>query len=168
MNVVHFTIFNSIIPNKYYRLYKNQSVNLSQAFCAIHLNTDGSAKRELDKSEYIITKSGKSIKFVNDKIATPIYCYFYIDYPEDKVKKIIMRAEDYNMDEKTIDKFNAIGYTSFQMPIGNIPVYCTNCKHFRLDDEEIPYCPYEEKECDIRDCEDSRPLRERPMYEERE
>ncbi|MDF2885567.1 MAG: hypothetical protein K0R54_6141 [Clostridiaceae bacterium] len=45
-------------------------------------------------------------------------------------------------------------------------VYCTNCRHFRLDDEEIPYCPYEEKECDIRDCEDSRPFSERPMYEE--
>ena len=49
----------------------------------------------------------------------------------------------------------------------NSYVYCTDCKHFRLDDEEIPYCPYEEKECDIRDCEDSRPFKERPMYEKR-
>ena len=46
-------------------------------------------------------------------------------------------------------------------------VYCTNCKHFRLDDEEIPYCPYEEKECDIYNCEDSKPYSQRPMYEER-
>src|SRR5574344_750281 len=75
------------------------------------------------------------------------------DVSEDKIKKII-------------DKFNAIGCTSFQMPTGDIHVYCTNCKHFRLDDELIPYCPYEEKECDIRNCEDGRPFRERPMYEE--
>lgn len=68
--------------------------------------------------------------------------------------------------ESIIDKFNEIGYTSFQISAGDIHVYCTNCKHFRLDDESIPYCPYEEKECDIRDCEDSRPFRERPMYEE--
>jgi hypothetical protein len=68
--------------------------------------------------------------------------------------------------ESIIDKFNEIGCTSFQISAGDIPVYCSNCKHFRLDDESIPYCPYEEKECDIRDCEDSRPFRERPMYEE--
>ena len=132
----------------------------------MEISTDGSAKRELDKSEYIITKSGKSVKFINDKIATPVHCYFYINYPDDKVKKFAMRVEDYCIDEKIIDKFNVIGCTSFQIPTGDIPVYCTHCKHFRLDDEEIPYCPYEEKECDIRNCEDGRPFRERPMYEE--
>jgi nicotinic acid phosphoribosyltransferase len=45
-------------------------------------------------------------------------------------------------------------------------VYCTHCKHFRLDDEAIPYCPFEGK-CDINDCENSRPFSERPLYEER-
>jgi hypothetical protein len=45
-------------------------------------------------------------------------------------------------------------------------VYCTRCKWFRLDDEEIPYCPYEE-ECNIWDCEDSKPYRERPKYQYR-
>ena len=29
-------------------------------------------------------------------------------------------------------------------------VYCTNCRHFRLDDEYTPYCPFEDK-CDIND-----------------
>jgi hypothetical protein len=67
--------------------------------------------------------------------------------------------------ENLIDKINAIP-EQYLVPVGDIPVYCSNCKHFRLDDESIPYCPYEEKECDIRDCEDSRPFRERPMYEE--
>ena len=43
-------------------------------------------------------------------------------------------------------------------------VYCTNCKHFRLDDEDTPYCPFED-ECDIWDCEDSRRFAERPCYE---
>lgn len=43
-------------------------------------------------------------------------------------------------------------------------VYCTHCNNFRLCDEGIPYCPFEDK-CDIKDCEDSRPFRERPMYE---
>jgi hypothetical protein len=46
-------------------------------------------------------------------------------------------------------------------------VYCTKCKWFRLDDEEIPYCFFE-NECDIWDCEDSKPFRERPKYESRE
>lgn len=47
----------------------------------------------------------------------------------------------------------------------NTHVYCTNCIHFRLDDKEIPYCPFEDK-CDINDCEDSRPFNERLYYEE--
>lgn len=50
--------------------------------------------------------------------------------------------------------------------IKDIHVYCTHCKHFRLDDEEIPYCPLEDR-CDINNCEDSRPYGERPFYEER-
>lgn len=46
----------------------------------------------------------------------------------------------------------------------NTHVYCTHCKWFRLDDEYIPYCPFE-NECDIYDCEDSRQFRDRPHYE---
>ncbi|CAB1251615.1 protein of unknown function [Ruminococcaceae bacterium BL-6] len=42
-------------------------------------------------------------------------------------------------------------------------VYCTHCKNFRIDDEDKPYCPYED-ECDIWDCEDSRRYAERPKY----
>ena len=46
-------------------------------------------------------------------------------------------------------------------------VYCTNCRHFYIDEEDfIPKCKHKE-ECDIRDCEDSRSLEERPCYEER-
>ena len=46
-------------------------------------------------------------------------------------------------------------------------VYCTDCRHFYIDEKDfIPKCKYEE-ECDIRDCEDSRSLEERPCYEER-
>lgn len=44
-------------------------------------------------------------------------------------------------------------------------VYCTLCKHFRCDDEYKPYCAFE-NECDIWDCEDSKPYYLRPMYKE--
>lgn len=43
-------------------------------------------------------------------------------------------------------------------------VYCTHCKYFRVDDEEKPYCPFEDK-CDIWDCEDSKDINLRPYYE---
>ena len=46
-------------------------------------------------------------------------------------------------------------------------VYCTNCKWFRIDDEDIPYCPFENT-CDIGNCEDSMSFADRPRYEERE
>lgn len=46
-------------------------------------------------------------------------------------------------------------------------VYCTNCKWFRIDDEDIPYCPFEDT-CDIGNCEDSMSFADRPRYEERE
>ena len=46
-------------------------------------------------------------------------------------------------------------------------VYCTNCKWFRIDDEDIPYCPFENI-CDIGNCEDSTPYKYRPHYEEKE
>ena len=45
-------------------------------------------------------------------------------------------------------------------------VYYTNCRYFRLCDENLPYCMYENK-CNINDCEDSKPLKERPYYEPR-
>ena len=45
----------------------------------------------------------------------------------------------------------------------NIHVYCVDCKHFHIIDKDIPYCLFEH-ECDIRDCEDSRTLLERPHY----
>ena len=44
-------------------------------------------------------------------------------------------------------------------------VYCTDCIHFRLCDEGIPYCINEDK-CDIENCEDSMSLEYRPFYEE--
>ena len=46
----------------------------------------------------------------------------------------------------------------------NTHVYCTHCAYFRLDEEEIPYCFFE-NECNLDDCEDSRPYEERPKYE---
>lgn len=49
----------------------------------------------------------------------------------------------------------------------NTHVYCTNCFNFRLDNEELPYCYFENK-CDINDFEDSRPFKERPYYEKLE
>ena len=48
----------------------------------------------------------------------------------------------------------------------NEHVYCTNCIHFRLDDELLPYCMYENK-CNINDCEDSKKRKYRPFYEEK-
>lgn len=47
----------------------------------------------------------------------------------------------------------------------NEHVYCTNCIYFRLDWKESPYCCYEAI-CDITDCEDSKPLKYRPYYDE--
>lgn len=50
-------------------------------------------------------------------------------------------------------------------------VYCTNCKHLKLEEihkgrgDYIVSCPHE-KECEIYDIDDSRPLSERPYYEE--
>ena len=43
-------------------------------------------------------------------------------------------------------------------------VYCTHCKHFRLDVEETSYCLHE-GECDLTNCDDSKPFSERPYYE---
>ena len=42
-------------------------------------------------------------------------------------------------------------------------VYCTDCIYFRLDDLFIPFCPFEDV-CYIVYCEDSRPITERPKY----
>jgi len=44
-------------------------------------------------------------------------------------------------------------------------VYCTKCKHLRINNEGNPTCPYEDI-CDITDCEDSRHRENRPCYEE--
>lgn len=44
-------------------------------------------------------------------------------------------------------------------------VYCTKCKWLRFCNEDIPYC-ISESQCDINNCEDSRPFKERPCYEE--
>ena len=44
-------------------------------------------------------------------------------------------------------------------------VYCTRCRHFRFEDDEI-LCPHQ-NECHFWDTEDSRPFRERPKYEDR-
>ena len=43
-------------------------------------------------------------------------------------------------------------------------VYCIRCWNFRLWDEQIPYCMYEDK-CELRNCEDSMPFSFRPFYE---
>lgn len=45
-------------------------------------------------------------------------------------------------------------------------VYCTHCKHFRLDIEEASYCKFEEV-CDLTNCDDGKLFSERPRYEER-
>ena len=46
-------------------------------------------------------------------------------------------------------------------------VYCTRCKYFRLCDEQKPYCVSEHVDkCNNWDCDDSKPLSERPFYEE--
>ena len=60
---------------------------------------------------------------------------------------VINRKESFRMDEDT-------------------HVYCTNCKWFRIDDKDIPYCPFEDI-CDIGNCEDSMAFKDRPNYEER-
>lgn len=44
-------------------------------------------------------------------------------------------------------------------------VYCTRCRHFKFEDDEI-LCPHQ-NECHFWDTEDSRPFRERPKYEDR-
>lgn len=42
--------------------------------------------------------------------------------------------------------------------MGDTPVYCTHCKHFRISIEEVPCCSYE-KDCDITDCDDNKPFK---------
>ena len=53
----------------------------------------------------------------------------------------------------------------------NKHVYCTRCKHFRIIEKEkgdfYPECEHIDK-CDIWDCEDSKPFKDRPYYEEKE
>ena len=43
-------------------------------------------------------------------------------------------------------------------------VFCTKCAHFRLCDESLPYCMYENK-CDINDCDDGKLFKDRPYFE---
>jgi hypothetical protein len=43
-------------------------------------------------------------------------------------------------------------------------VYCTNCYNFRLCDEGLPYCPFEDK-CNINKYKQRAPLSERPYFE---
>jgi len=42
-------------------------------------------------------------------------------------------------------------------------VYCTKCKWFKIDDDNIPFCCFSD-ECDLWDCEDSKPFIFRPKY----
>lgn len=48
----------------------------------------------------------------------------------------------------------------------NTYVYCTNCINFRLCDEGLPYCAFEDK-CEINNCEDSMAFMYRPFYKRR-
>jgi len=48
----------------------------------------------------------------------------------------------------------------------NTHVYCTHCKWFRLDEEEIPYCFFE-NECDINNPKSDLTYDKRPKYEKR-
>ena len=56
----------------------------------------------------------------------------------------------------------------------NKHVYCSRCAHFEViedidEDDEMyilrPQCQYMDK-CDIWDCEDSKPFKDRPFYKE--
>jgi hypothetical protein len=77
------------------------------------------------------------------------------------VNKVIWDKDGTEYSVRTLDEL--YDYMVRYGDRGSVHVYCTHCKHFRLDDEEIPYCPYEDK-CDINNCEDSMPLVERPYY----
>jgi len=77
------------------------------------------------------------------------------------VDKVIWDKNGREYNVRTIDEL--YDYIARHGDRGGVHVYCTHCKHFRLDDEEIPYCYYEDK-CNIKNCEDSMPLIERPYY----
>lgn len=47
----------------------------------------------------------------------------------------------------------------------NKHVYCTNCQHFSIC-RDLPSCKYHSI-CDLFDYEDSKPLKQRPMYLEK-
>ena len=48
-------------------------------------------------------------------------------------------------------------------------VYCTKCKHCNLEIiDNVLYVCIHEDECDSWDCEDSRPIEDRPFYEEKQ
>ena len=46
-------------------------------------------------------------------------------------------------------------------------VYCTKCKSFYVDNDEVPQCEHRH-ECELNDCEDSKPYSDRPHYVENE
>jgi hypothetical protein len=46
-------------------------------------------------------------------------------------------------------------------------VYCTDCVNFILDDDNTPYCEYENK-CNIQYPEDSVPYKDRSYFEQKE
>lgn len=84
------------------------------------------------------------------------------EYPEELIKQNKNIYE--NLVKPVRDKM-------IETMIKNERVYCTNCKHLKLEEihkgkgDYIVSCPHE-KECEIYDVDDSRPLSERPYYEE--
>ena len=65
----------------------------------------------------------------------------------------------------THSKFGETPICPLKIEIENDWVYCTQCKHFYIDGDEVPHCIHEH-ECDIEDCEDSAPMLDcRPFSE---
>lgn len=85
-------------------------------------------------------------------------CAMELNYGTENLSKEIVAAKLLNIIDE-LDKMQVVNKS-------DIHVYCTHCAWFQIKDG-VPDCKYSE-ECDLWDCEDSRPFSERPKYQLRE
>lgn len=122
----------------------------------------------MSEQENIEFTNGNSIHYLSNFDAVRshrsrlmgFYCANCKEVHEDYPIKDIMFIDYIMMCKESYDK-------KLEPYINTEQVYCTNCFNFRLCDEGIPYCCYENK-CDNTDCEDSKSIGDRPMYDRRE
>lgn len=149
--------------NVYLKTYSDGS-SCSMCRYGAHGNSDGSCDCNISTECYTCTKySKKGFDVLNREEKDLIL-------DKSKLKKI-------EMYEWTCEVCGEIVYSHiysehlscpkcyqwYDLKEEEVYVYCTECAHFRLHDEDMPYCEYEDV-CEIRNCEDSMELSYRPYY----